>query len=223
MAKEIRSTQSVYWMWPFENYKTFCPIWSAAIRKSRRSSLLTYKLAIAHSFWIYTEPGRAPKRADCFPNGVRTRTPMKGLLQDWVTQQAQTATRGSRRCPGCGKTHVRPAGDGQQSACAPANRGRLPKRRSPVFPHAQISGGYRKHDRDLKAGCIHVPLDPASPSLRTRRILESCENRWILQRGMSCLCSASCYMTLLTALAFPSDGWQHQKPSAASFPVEWSG
>jgi alkanesulfonate monooxygenase len=25
MAKEIRSTQSVYWMWPFENYKTFCP------------------------------------------------------------------------------------------------------------------------------------------------------------------------------------------------------
>jgi alkanesulfonate monooxygenase len=25
MAKEIRSSQSVYWMWPFENYKTFCP------------------------------------------------------------------------------------------------------------------------------------------------------------------------------------------------------
>ena len=25
MAKEIRSTQSVYWMWPFENYQTFCP------------------------------------------------------------------------------------------------------------------------------------------------------------------------------------------------------
>lgn len=25
MAKEARSTQSVYWMWPFENYKTFCP------------------------------------------------------------------------------------------------------------------------------------------------------------------------------------------------------
>ena len=25
MAKEIRLTQSVYWMWPFENYKTFCP------------------------------------------------------------------------------------------------------------------------------------------------------------------------------------------------------
>jgi alkanesulfonate monooxygenase len=25
MAKEIRSSHSVYWMWPFENYKTFCP------------------------------------------------------------------------------------------------------------------------------------------------------------------------------------------------------
>jgi len=25
MAKELRSTQAVYWMWPFENYNTFCP------------------------------------------------------------------------------------------------------------------------------------------------------------------------------------------------------
>jgi alkanesulfonate monooxygenase len=25
MAKELRSTQQVYWMWPFENYNTFCP------------------------------------------------------------------------------------------------------------------------------------------------------------------------------------------------------
>jgi alkanesulfonate monooxygenase len=25
MAKESESTQSVYWTWPFENYKTFCP------------------------------------------------------------------------------------------------------------------------------------------------------------------------------------------------------
>ncbi len=25
MAKELGSTQGVYWIWPFENYKTFCP------------------------------------------------------------------------------------------------------------------------------------------------------------------------------------------------------
>jgi alkanesulfonate monooxygenase len=25
MAKELRSTKGVYWTWPFENYKTFCP------------------------------------------------------------------------------------------------------------------------------------------------------------------------------------------------------
>jgi alkanesulfonate monooxygenase len=25
MTKELGSTQGVYWVWPFENYKTFCP------------------------------------------------------------------------------------------------------------------------------------------------------------------------------------------------------
>jgi len=25
MANELRSTRGVYWTWPFENYKTFCP------------------------------------------------------------------------------------------------------------------------------------------------------------------------------------------------------
>ena len=25
MAKQRESTQAVYWIWPFENYKTFCP------------------------------------------------------------------------------------------------------------------------------------------------------------------------------------------------------
>lgn len=35
----------------------------------------------------------------------------------------------------------------------------------------------------LKADCIYVPIDPASPPTRIARILESCENRWILAGG----------------------------------------
>jgi amino acid adenylation domain-containing protein len=35
----------------------------------------------------------------------------------------------------------------------------------------------------LKADCMHVPLDPASPAPRIARIVESCENRWILAAG----------------------------------------
>lgn len=34
-----------------------------------------------------------------------------------------------------------------------------------------------------KAGCIYVPLDPASPASRLKKILDSCENRWVLAAG----------------------------------------
>lgn len=35
----------------------------------------------------------------------------------------------------------------------------------------------------LKAGCLHVPIDPSSPAARIRQILQSCENRWIVAAG----------------------------------------
>ena len=34
-----------------------------------------------------------------------------------------------------------------------------------------------------KADCIYVPLDPSSPASRLKKILESCENRWLLAAG----------------------------------------
>jgi len=34
-----------------------------------------------------------------------------------------------------------------------------------------------------KADCIYVPIDPASPAERSAKILEACENRWILAGG----------------------------------------
>ena len=35
----------------------------------------------------------------------------------------------------------------------------------------------------LKAGCLHVPIDSATPAARIRHIFDSCENRWILAAG----------------------------------------
>jgi len=35
----------------------------------------------------------------------------------------------------------------------------------------------------LKAGCIYVPLDPSSPAVRLAKIVETCQNRWILAGG----------------------------------------
>ena len=37
----------------------------------------------------------------------------------------------------------------------------------------------------LKAGCIYVPLDPSCPAPRLAKIVETCENRWILAGGSS--------------------------------------
>ena len=35
----------------------------------------------------------------------------------------------------------------------------------------------------LKADCTYVPLDPGSPAPRLAKILDTCENRWILAAG----------------------------------------
>ncbi|MBI4553688.1 MAG: amino acid adenylation domain-containing protein [Candidatus Latescibacteria bacterium] len=35
----------------------------------------------------------------------------------------------------------------------------------------------------LKADCLYVPIDPSSPAARVAKIVESCENRWILAAG----------------------------------------
>ena len=147
---------------------------------------------------------------------------MKGLLQDWVTQQAQR----------------RPEAVAVVLGAEILTYGQL-EMASNQLARLLIEVGCQKGDRVcflmpkspaaivtmigiLKAGCIHVPLDAASPPLRTRRILESCENRWILAAGqvlplLSELLHDPSYRTRISV------GWlQHQKPSTASFPVEFS-
>jgi len=147
---------------------------------------------------------------------------MKGLLQNWVAQQAQRRPEAVAVVLGTEKlTYGQLEKASNQLArllkevgCQQGDRVCFLMPKSPVAIVSMIG--------ILKAGCIHVPLDPASPSLRTRRILESCENRWILAAGpvLSLLCALLDDASLRARL---SVGWlQHEKPSAASFPVEWS-
>jgi amino acid adenylation domain-containing protein len=69
----------------------------------------------------------------------------------------------------------------------------------------------------LKAGCIHVPLDPSSPALRIRRIVEACDNRWILAAGpvVRLLCELRGELSDRISL-----GWLDDR--AADFQVDWS-
>src|SRR5690242_3879222 len=108
---------------------------------------------------------------------------MKHLLQDWVTRQAES--RPDARCIIFANEIVTYAELEQ---------------RSNQLAHLLREGGCRKGDRvcilmpkspeavlsmigALKAGCMHVPIDSASPAARIARILEVCEPRWILAAG----------------------------------------
>lgn len=108
---------------------------------------------------------------------------MKQLLQNWVTRQ--TEARPDARCIVFGNEIL-----------TYAQLDRLTNQ----LAHLLREGGCQKGDRvcilmpkcpgailsmvgALKAGCMHVPIDSASPAARVARILESCEARWILAGG----------------------------------------
>jgi amino acid adenylation domain-containing protein len=108
---------------------------------------------------------------------------MNQLLQNWITQQAES----------------RPEARGVVFGNESLTYADL-EHRSNQLAHLLREGGCRKGDRvcilmpkspeailsmigALKAGCMHVPIDSASPAARVARILESCDNRWILAAG----------------------------------------
>jgi amino acid adenylation domain-containing protein len=108
---------------------------------------------------------------------------MKQLLQNWVTRQAES--RPDARCIVFGNESLTYAELDQQSnqlghllrqgGCQKGDRVCLLMPKSPEAIVSMLGA--------LKAGCMHVPIDSASPAARVGRILESCETRWILAAG----------------------------------------
>ena len=108
---------------------------------------------------------------------------MNRLLQSWVTQQAET----------------RPDATAVVYGNERLSYGQL-EQSSNQLAHLLQQGGCKKGDRVcivmpkspaaivsmigiLKAGCMHVPVDAASPAARIRQIFDSCENPWVLGAG----------------------------------------
>jgi amino acid adenylation domain-containing protein len=108
---------------------------------------------------------------------------MNRLLQSWVTQHAET----------------RPDATAVAFGTETLSYGQL-EQSSNQLAHILQESGCKKGDRVcilmpkspaailsmigiLKAGCMHVPIDAASPAARIRQILDSCENRWVLAAG----------------------------------------
>jgi amino acid adenylation domain-containing protein len=108
---------------------------------------------------------------------------MKQLLQNWVTRQAES------------RPDARSIIFGDESLTYAEL-----DRRSNQLAHLLRRNGCRKGDRvcilmpkspeailsmigALKVGCMHVPIDSASPVARVARILQSCQSRYILAGG----------------------------------------
>lgn len=108
---------------------------------------------------------------------------MRQLLQNWVTRQAES------------RPQARSIVFGDESLTYEDL-----ELRSNQLARLLRQGGCRKGDRvcilmpkspeailsmlgALKAGCMHVPIDAASPAVRVARILECCGNSWILAAG----------------------------------------
>ena len=108
---------------------------------------------------------------------------MKGLIQEWVTQQAEQRPEAIALVLGQ-----------RRMSYAELDR------RSSQLAQLLRSNGCRRGDRVcflmpkspaaivtmigiLKADCMHVPIDPSGPVPRIARILDACENRWLLAAG----------------------------------------
>jgi amino acid adenylation domain-containing protein len=108
---------------------------------------------------------------------------MKALLQDWVTQQAEHRPDAIALVMNQERLTYRQLEETTNQLArllkdAGCKRGERVCFLTPKSPAAIISLlGI------LKADCMHVPLDPASPAPRIARIVESCANRWILSAG----------------------------------------
>jgi amino acid adenylation domain-containing protein len=108
---------------------------------------------------------------------------MNRLLQSWVTQQAETRPDDSAIVMGSealtyGQLEIssnRLAHMLQEGGCQKGDRVCILMPKSPAAIVSMIG--------ILKAGCMHVPIDVATPAARIRHIFDSCENRWILAAG----------------------------------------
>ncbi len=108
---------------------------------------------------------------------------MSGLLQEWVTRQAQQrpeatalVMQGQRLAYGeLEAASNRLARLLRDAGCVRGDRVCLLLPKSPAAIVALLGV--------LKADGIYVPIDPLSPAARAAKILDACENRWVLAAG----------------------------------------
>jgi amino acid adenylation domain-containing protein len=108
---------------------------------------------------------------------------MNRLLQSWVTQQAETRPDATAVVVGSDaltysqleNSSNRLANLLHDAGCKKGDRVCILMPKSPAAIVSMIG--------ILKAGCLHVPIDSATPAARIRHIFDSCENRWIMAAG----------------------------------------
>ena len=108
---------------------------------------------------------------------------MNRLLQSWVTQQAEARPDAPAIVMGNDALtygQLEPSSNRlarvlREAGCQQGDRVCILMPKTPAAIVSMIG--------ILKAGCMHVPIDAATPAARIRLIFDSCENHWILAAG----------------------------------------
>jgi non-ribosomal peptide synthetase component F len=147
---------------------------------------------------------------------------MTRLLQDWVTEQAQTRPESLAVVSGATRMNyaeldalsTQLARTLKDAGCQQGDRVALLLPNSPMAI-AGLLGIY-------KADGIYVPLDPWSPVSRLKKILASCENQWLL---------AASAVTSVVEELYQDECWRrqlrigwldHERPAGGAFGVEFT-
>jgi amino acid adenylation domain-containing protein len=143
------------------------------------------------------------------------------LLQDWVTRQADRRPEATAVVSEAGRLtyadlealSTRLARVLREAGCQQGDRVALLMPKSPLAI-VGLLGIY-------KSDCIYVPLDPASPAGRLTKILDSCDNSWLLAAGPA----TPALDEILREDRWRqrlSIGWLDSQPPAGSFDVAFT-
>jgi amino acid adenylation domain-containing protein len=150
---------------------------AASGKRFQQTNFIYFLYLRLYTHPLLLAPGHSP--GPKFPG----MSPMNRLLQSWVTQQSETRpdapaiimgnealTYGQLEIASNQLAHLL-----REAGCRQGDRVCILLPKSPASIVSMIG--------ILKAGCMHVPIDTATPAARIRHIFDSCENRWILAGG----------------------------------------
>lgn len=186
------SEESPYWLGPFQNCRTFCPYLVGSYRRVAEE-LAGYIRRGFRTFVLDIPPSRRSWSTSAWCSGRRSRPhgherPPAGRRHP----AGRAPSRRPGRAVGRRPAHLRALERAsnrlawllKDAGCRQGDRICLFLRKSPSAVASMLGV--------LKVGCVHVPIDLASPAARVEKIFLAADPRLVLADRTASSCSASC-------------------------------